>query len=67
MVGVKVLWFHLMPYPQLPEDFRERYRSVWVDLDAGLLQLGDGEVSVLVITDHGEELRGDSQVRQGRS
>ena len=37
MVGVKVLWFHLMPYPQLPEDFRERYRSVWVDLDAGLL------------------------------
>ena len=28
---MKFHWFHLMPYPDLPEDFRERYRSVWVD------------------------------------
>jgi alkanesulfonate monooxygenase SsuD/methylene tetrahydromethanopterin reductase-like flavin-dependent oxidoreductase (luciferase family) len=34
---MKVLWFHLMPYPELPEDFRAKHRSVWVDLDAGLL------------------------------
>src|SRR5437867_13439261 len=29
--GVKLHWFHLMPWPYLPEDFREKYRSVWVD------------------------------------
>jgi len=29
---MKFHWFHLMPYPYLPEDFRERYSSVWVDL-----------------------------------
>ena len=34
---MKVLWFHLMPYPDLPEDFRAKHRGVWVDLDAGLL------------------------------
>jgi alkanesulfonate monooxygenase SsuD/methylene tetrahydromethanopterin reductase-like flavin-dependent oxidoreductase (luciferase family) len=28
---MKFEWFHLMPYPDLPDDFRERYRSVWVD------------------------------------
>ena len=31
---MKFHWFHLMPYPDLPEDLRERYRSVWVDLPA---------------------------------
>jgi alkanesulfonate monooxygenase SsuD/methylene tetrahydromethanopterin reductase-like flavin-dependent oxidoreductase (luciferase family) len=29
---VKFHWFHLMPYPYLPEGFRDRYHSVWVDL-----------------------------------
>jgi len=29
---VKLLWFHLMPYPELPEDFRERTHCVWVDI-----------------------------------
>ena len=28
---MKFSWFHLMPWPHLPDDFRERYRSVWVD------------------------------------
>ena len=28
---MKFHWFHLMPYPYLPDDFRDRYRSVWVD------------------------------------
>jgi alkanesulfonate monooxygenase SsuD/methylene tetrahydromethanopterin reductase-like flavin-dependent oxidoreductase (luciferase family) len=31
---LKFHWFHLMPYPDLPDDFRERYPSVWVDLPA---------------------------------
>jgi alkanesulfonate monooxygenase SsuD/methylene tetrahydromethanopterin reductase-like flavin-dependent oxidoreductase (luciferase family) len=33
---MKLLFFHLMPYMELPEDFTERHPSVWVDIDAGL-------------------------------
>jgi alkanesulfonate monooxygenase SsuD/methylene tetrahydromethanopterin reductase-like flavin-dependent oxidoreductase (luciferase family) len=33
---MKLLWFHLMPYTELPEDFVERYGSVWVDIDPAL-------------------------------
>src|SRR5215472_11044675 len=33
---MKVHWFHLMPYQDLPPDFSERYPSVWVDVPAGL-------------------------------
>jgi hypothetical protein len=33
---MKVNWFHLMPYRWLPEDFRECYRSVWVDIPSTL-------------------------------
>ena len=34
--GVKLVWFHLMPYPDLPEDFNKKHRSVWVDIDPAL-------------------------------
>jgi alkanesulfonate monooxygenase SsuD/methylene tetrahydromethanopterin reductase-like flavin-dependent oxidoreductase (luciferase family) len=30
------MWFHLMPYTELPEDFREKNNSVWVDIDSRL-------------------------------
>lgn len=33
---MKFSWFHLMPWPHLPEDFREKYRSVWVDVPSDL-------------------------------
>lgn len=33
---MKFTWFHLMPWPHLPEDFREKYRSVWVDIPTTL-------------------------------
>jgi len=33
---MKLSWFHLMPYRFLPEDFKEKYRSVWVDVPAEL-------------------------------
>jgi len=33
---VKLEMFHLMPYRELPEDFAEKYRSVWVDIDPKL-------------------------------
>lgn len=29
---MKFTWFNLMPWPDLPEDFRETNRSVWVDI-----------------------------------
>jgi alkanesulfonate monooxygenase SsuD/methylene tetrahydromethanopterin reductase-like flavin-dependent oxidoreductase (luciferase family) len=30
---MKFHWFHLMPWPYLPDDFTEKHRSVWVDPD----------------------------------
>ena len=33
---MKFTWFNLMPWPYLPEDFREKNRSVWVDIDSSL-------------------------------
>ena len=33
---MKFHWFNLMPWPYLPEDFREQHRSVWVDVDSRL-------------------------------
>src|SRR5579871_6326839 len=33
---VRFTWFNLMPWPYLPDDFREKNRSVWVDIDSRL-------------------------------
>ena len=33
---MKLLWFHLMPYTELPDDFREEHESVWVNIDSKL-------------------------------
>ena len=33
---MKLMWFHLMPYTELPDDFRERNPSVWVDIHSEL-------------------------------
>ena len=33
---MKFTWFNLMPWPHLPDDFREKYRSVWVDIPSTL-------------------------------
>ena len=33
---MKISWFHLMPYRFLPDDFKEKYRSVWVDVPSEL-------------------------------
>src|SRR5271168_2031913 len=32
--AMKHHWFHLMPYRGLPDDFRQRYTGVWVDVPA---------------------------------
>jgi len=34
--AVKFIWFNLMPWPDLPDDFREQNRSVWVDIPSRL-------------------------------
>src|SRR5947209_2635496 len=34
---MKIEMFHLMPYRELPRDFDERYRSVWVDPPVSLI------------------------------
>jgi hypothetical protein len=34
--GMKFTYFELMPWPYLPDDFREKHRSVWVDIDRTL-------------------------------
>src|SRR5437899_7379180 len=33
---MKFTWFNLMPWPYLPDDFRETHRSVWVDIPSTL-------------------------------
>jgi alkanesulfonate monooxygenase SsuD/methylene tetrahydromethanopterin reductase-like flavin-dependent oxidoreductase (luciferase family) len=33
---MKLMWFHLMPYTELPEDFRDNHPSVWVDIHSSL-------------------------------
>ena len=33
---MKFVWFNLMPWPDLPDDFRQSHRSVWVDIDSAL-------------------------------
>ncbi len=33
---MKIGWFHLMPYTDLPADFCERHPSVWVDISSRL-------------------------------
>ena len=38
---MKLMFFHLMPYTKLPDDFAEKYRSVWVDIDPELFDPRD--------------------------
>ena len=33
---MKFTWFNLMPWPDLPDDFRQSERSVWVDIPSAL-------------------------------
>src|SRR5260370_36467806 len=33
---MKFTWFHLMPYRFLPDGFKDKYRSVWVDIPRDL-------------------------------
>jgi len=37
---MKLMWFHLMPYTELPDDFPEKNPSVWVDIHSSLFDRG---------------------------
>jgi hypothetical protein len=37
---MRIGFFHLMPYRFLPDDFQDRYRSVWVDVPCSLFEAG---------------------------
>ncbi len=50
---MKTVFFHLMPYPELPSDFPEAHRSVWVDIDPGLY---DPKVGHRAYNDYIDEL-----------
>ncbi len=50
---MKTAFFHLMPYPELPDDFPETHRSVWVDIDPGLY---DPKVGHRAYNDYIDEL-----------
>ena len=50
---MRSLWFHLMPYPDLPDGFADQHRSVWVDIDPGLY---DPEVGHRAYHDYLDEL-----------
>ena len=39
---MNLLFFHLMPYTELPETFREDHLSIWVDIDSRLFDPGRG-------------------------
>ena len=56
---MKFTWFNLMPWPYLPDDFREKNRSVWVDIPSRYF---DPERSHTVYNDHLDCLEYAAQV-----
>ena len=50
---MKFHWFHLMPWPDLPDDFQKKHRSVWVDVD---YKLFDAERCNTVYNEYLDEL-----------
>jgi alkanesulfonate monooxygenase SsuD/methylene tetrahydromethanopterin reductase-like flavin-dependent oxidoreductase (luciferase family) len=50
---MKLHFFHLMPWPDLPDDFQQKYRSVWVDVPS---QLYDPVRGNAVYNDYLDEL-----------
>jgi alkanesulfonate monooxygenase SsuD/methylene tetrahydromethanopterin reductase-like flavin-dependent oxidoreductase (luciferase family) len=50
---MKLMWFHLMPYTELPDDFRDKNPSVWVDIHSSLF---DPKRAHLMYNDFMDEL-----------
>jgi hypothetical protein len=56
---MKLMWFHLMPYTELPENFREANPSVWVDIHSSLF---DSKRAHLMYNDFMDELEYAAEV-----
>ncbi len=41
---MKLMWFPLMPYTELLENFRETNDSVWIDINPGLFDPARGHL-----------------------
>jgi alkanesulfonate monooxygenase SsuD/methylene tetrahydromethanopterin reductase-like flavin-dependent oxidoreductase (luciferase family) len=50
---MKLMWFHLMPYTELPKDFKQKHPSVWVDIHSSLF---DPKRAHLMYNDFMDEL-----------
>ncbi len=50
---MKSMWFHLMPYTELPADFKQKHPSVWVDIHSSLF---DPKRAHLMYNDFMDEL-----------
>src|SRR4029079_3360922 len=50
---MKFMWFHLMPYTELPDDFNKQHPSVWVDIHSSLF---DPKRAHLMYNDFMDEL-----------
>ena len=50
---MKFTWFNLMPWPYMPDDFRQKYRSVWVDIPS---ELNDPEKGHYVYHEYMDQL-----------
>ena len=60
---MKLCWFHLMPYRDLPQDFREKHDSVWVTIDSRLF---DPVRAHQMYNDSMDEHDGGSNLRHGQ-
>jgi Luciferase-like monooxygenase len=56
---MKLMWFHLMPYTELPDNFREANPSVWVDIHSSLF---DPKRAHLMYNDFMDELEYAAEV-----
>jgi len=56
---MKLMWFHLMPYTELPDDFRQQHPSVWVDIHSSLF---DPKRAHLMYNDFMDELEYAAEV-----
>jgi alkanesulfonate monooxygenase SsuD/methylene tetrahydromethanopterin reductase-like flavin-dependent oxidoreductase (luciferase family) len=56
---MKMMWFHLMPYTELPEDFQQKHPSVWVDIHSSLF---DPKRAHLMYNDFMDELEYAAEV-----
>jgi alkanesulfonate monooxygenase SsuD/methylene tetrahydromethanopterin reductase-like flavin-dependent oxidoreductase (luciferase family) len=54
-----MMWFHLMPYTELPEDFQQKHPSVWVDVHSSLF---DPKRAHLMYNDFMDELEYAAEV-----